>query len=123
MGSLFIFWGGRLWIIPLYDYRLDAVRIILLGKKCVCEIEDKGGKYGNILYFDSCNRKWLKVYHIVFILFYLEDVIVGDDSTHYNCIMFCYLLYNSFLFLLQKNRIYVLFWSIDYLLPHDNIYH
>jgi hypothetical protein len=43
-------------------------------KNYVCEIEDRGGIYGNILYFDSYNRKWLKVYHIVFILFYLEDV-------------------------------------------------
>jgi len=45
---------------------------VFLGKKCVCDIRD--GKYGNILYFDFCNGKWLKVYHIVFILFYLEDV-------------------------------------------------
>jgi hypothetical protein len=35
---------------------------------------NKGGKYENILYFNSCNGKWLKVYHVVFILFYLEDV-------------------------------------------------
>jgi hypothetical protein len=73
LGSLFILWGGRLWIILLYDSRLNVVKRVLLGKMCVCEIDDNG-KYGNILYFDSCNKKWLKVYHIVFILFYLEDV-------------------------------------------------
>jgi hypothetical protein len=74
LGSLFILWGRRFWIILLYDFRLDVVKKFFLGKKCVCEIEDRGGKYGNILYFDSYNRKWLKVYHIIFILFYLEDV-------------------------------------------------
>jgi len=42
--------------------------------KCVCDIGDRGGKYGNILYFDSCDKKWLKVYHIFFILFDLKDV-------------------------------------------------
>jgi hypothetical protein len=40
----------------------------------VCDIKDRNGKYGSTLYFDSCNGKWLKIYHIVFILFYLEDV-------------------------------------------------
>jgi hypothetical protein len=58
----------------LYDSKLDVVRRVLLGKKCVCDIGDKGGKYGNILYFDSCNEKWLKVYHIFKILFYSKDV-------------------------------------------------
>ncbi len=43
-----------------------------MGKKCVCDIKDRGGKYRSILYFDSCNGIWLKIYHIV--LFYLEDV-------------------------------------------------
>jgi hypothetical protein len=42
------------------------------GKKCVCDIKNRGGKCGSILYFDSCNGKLLKMYHIV--LFYLEDV-------------------------------------------------
>jgi hypothetical protein len=52
--------------------------------KCVCDIGDRGGKYGNILYFDSYDGKWLKVYthtyththtYIIFlfyILFYLK---------------------------------------------------
>jgi hypothetical protein len=30
--------------------------------------------YQSILYFDSSIKKWLKVYHIVFILLYLEEV-------------------------------------------------
>jgi hypothetical protein len=72
LGSLFISQGRGLWIIPLYDYRLDVAKKVLLGKKCVCDIEDRGGMYESILYFDSCNGKWLKVCHIV--LFYLEDV-------------------------------------------------
>ncbi len=72
LNSLFIIWGRGLWIIPLYELKLDVVKRILLGKKCVCDIIDRGGKYENILYFDSCNRKWLKVHHIIFILFYLE---------------------------------------------------
>ncbi len=42
--------------------------------KCVCDIGDRGGKYGNILYFDSCDGKWLKIYHFFFILFNLKDV-------------------------------------------------
>jgi hypothetical protein len=58
--------------IPLYDFRLDVARRILLGKKCVCDIRNIGGKYGSILYFDSCNGSLLKIYHIV--LFYLDDV-------------------------------------------------
>ncbi len=46
-------------------YRLDVVRKVLLGKKCVCDIRYRGGKNGNILYFESYNGKWLKVYHNV----------------------------------------------------------
>ncbi len=61
-----------MWIILLYDSRLNVIKRGFLGKKCVCDIEDRGGKYENILYFDSCNGKWLKIYHIL--LFYLEDV-------------------------------------------------
>jgi hypothetical protein len=41
---------------------------IILGKKCVCDIEDKGGKYESILYFDFYNGKWSKIYFIVFLL-------------------------------------------------------
>jgi hypothetical protein len=44
LGSLFIFQGRGLWIIPLYDSRLDVAKRVLLGKKCACNIEDKGGK-------------------------------------------------------------------------------
>jgi hypothetical protein len=56
----------------LYDFRLDVARRILSGEKCVCDMKNKGGKCGSILYFDFCNGKLLKIYHIV--LFYLEDV-------------------------------------------------
>jgi hypothetical protein len=42
-----------------YDFKLDVAKRVLLGKKCVCDIEKRGGKYGNKLYFDYCNRKWL----------------------------------------------------------------
>jgi hypothetical protein len=49
------------------------IRRVISRKKCVCDIQNKGGKYGNILYFDSCNEKWFEIYHIGFILFYLED--------------------------------------------------
>jgi hypothetical protein len=36
-------------IIPLYDFRLHVVRRVILGKKCVCNIGNRGGKYGNVL--------------------------------------------------------------------------
>jgi hypothetical protein len=38
--SLFILRGRGLWITYLYDYWLDVVRTMLLGKKCVCDIGD-----------------------------------------------------------------------------------
>jgi hypothetical protein len=39
-----------LWIIFLkywkyYDFKLDVVRKILLRKKCVCDIEERGGNF------------------------------------------------------------------------------
>jgi hypothetical protein len=44
-----------LWIIPLYlkyyDYRLDVAKRIFLGKKSICDIGKKGGKYGNRMYY------------------------------------------------------------------------
>jgi hypothetical protein len=46
---------GGLSIIPLHlkycDYRLDVPRRILLGKKCICDIGEKGGKYGSRMYY------------------------------------------------------------------------
>jgi hypothetical protein len=33
-----------------YDSRLDVARRVLLRKKCVCDIEKRGNKYGNKLY-------------------------------------------------------------------------
>jgi hypothetical protein len=44
----------------LYDSKLDVARRVLLGKKCVCEIENRDEKYGNSLYFDSCNKKMVE---------------------------------------------------------------
>jgi hypothetical protein len=53
-----------LWIICLhYDYsKLDVIRKILLGKKCVCNVEERGD-YGSIMYSYHCNGKWLMVFH------------------------------------------------------------
>jgi hypothetical protein len=42
---------------------------VFLGKKCVCDIGDKGGKYGNILNFDSCNGKMVENISYCFVLF------------------------------------------------------
>jgi hypothetical protein len=39
-----------------------------LGKKCVCHIGDKGGKYGSILNFDSCNGKMVENISYCFVL-------------------------------------------------------
>jgi hypothetical protein len=33
------------------------------GKKCVCDIKEKEGEYGNKLYFYSCNGEWLMDSH------------------------------------------------------------
>jgi len=61
-------------MVPLYDFRLHAAKKVLLRKKCVYDIENKGEKYRNILHFDCCNEKWLKLYHFLKKLCYLEDV-------------------------------------------------
>ncbi len=58
-----------LWIIPLeyqryYDSRLDVAKEVLLGKKFICDIEEKGRKYGSKLYFDYSNKKWLMNIHV-----------------------------------------------------------
>jgi hypothetical protein len=44
-------------MVPLYDFRLHVAMRVLLGNKCVYDIENRGGKYENILYFDCCNEK------------------------------------------------------------------
>jgi hypothetical protein len=47
-----------------YDYfRLDVAIIVFLGKKCVCDMGEKGGKYGNRMYSCHCNEKWLMDSH------------------------------------------------------------
>jgi hypothetical protein len=53
-----------LWIIRLhYDYsRLDVAKKWLLGKKCVCNIREKG-EHGNIMYSYHCNGKCLMASH------------------------------------------------------------
>jgi hypothetical protein len=38
-----------------YGSRLDVAKKLLLGKKCVCDIGEKGGKYGNRMYSYYCN--------------------------------------------------------------------
>ncbi len=53
----------------LYDSRLDVVRRIFLGKKCVCDIEKKGEKHGSKLYFHYCNGKWLMDFHGYLLVF------------------------------------------------------
>jgi hypothetical protein len=52
----------------LYDSSLDVAWKILLGKKCVCDIRDRDGKYGNILNFDSCNGKMVESNSYCFVL-------------------------------------------------------
>jgi hypothetical protein len=55
---------GSFFYIQDYNFRLDVVRKVLLGKKCVCDIEKKGRKYGSKFYFDYCNGKWLMYFHV-----------------------------------------------------------
>jgi hypothetical protein len=74
-----------LWIIPLgylkdYDSRLDVVRKLLLGNKCVRDIEERGGKYGSKLCFHYCNGKRLMDSHGF--LFYLKYAKRGESSSH-----------------------------------------
>ncbi len=56
-----------LWIffcIQDYNLKLNVARKVFLGKKCVCGIEKRGREYGNKLYFDYCNGKWLMYFHV-----------------------------------------------------------
>jgi hypothetical protein len=46
-------------MIPMYDFRLNVVRKVLLGKMCVCVRRKE--KNGRILYLMLCNGEWLKV--------------------------------------------------------------
>jgi len=47
---------------------------VLLGKKCVHDIGERRGEYGNIMYFYNCDEKWLMDFHgsLLMFLFYLE---------------------------------------------------
>ncbi len=47
-----------------YDLKLNMIKKVFWGKKCVCDIGERGKKYGNKLYFDNCNGKWLMDFHI-----------------------------------------------------------
>jgi hypothetical protein len=58
-----------LWIffcIQDYNFKLNVVRKVFLGKKCVCGIEEKEREYGNKLYFDYFNGKWLMYFHVFY---------------------------------------------------------
>jgi hypothetical protein len=49
-----------LWIIPLKEYfKLDVVKRVLLRKKCVFDIGERGKEYGSKMYFYHYNGKWL----------------------------------------------------------------
>jgi hypothetical protein len=52
----------------LYYSNLDVARKVLLGKKCVCDIRNSGGKYGSILNFDSYNGKMVENNSYCFVL-------------------------------------------------------
>jgi len=55
---------GSLPFIQDYDYsRLDVARIFFLGKKCVCDMGERGGEYGSRMYSYHCNAKWLTNSH------------------------------------------------------------
>jgi hypothetical protein len=43
-----------------------------LGKKCVCDIEKKGRKYGSKFYFDVMENGWYIFMFLVGVWFYLE---------------------------------------------------
>ncbi len=43
-----------------YDFKLDVAKRFFLGKKCVCDIGEKGGEYGSRMYSYHYNGKWLK---------------------------------------------------------------
>jgi hypothetical protein len=67
-------------------------------------------KYQSILYFDSCKRKWLKVYHNVFILLYLEDVKYWGKVVHIKITYFFVMFYLVvFCFFYKNNRIFFLY--------------
>jgi len=73
LSSLFIFQVRELWIIPLYDSKLDVAKWVLLKKKwvllkkkCVCEVESMEVSCPLIL---AMENGWKYI-----ILFYLEDV-------------------------------------------------
>jgi hypothetical protein len=52
-----------------YDSKLDVAKKILLGKKCVCDIENRVGEYGSKLYFHNHNGKWLMDSHGSLLMF------------------------------------------------------
>jgi hypothetical protein len=45
-----------------YDSRLDVARKIILGKKCVCDIGEKGGEYRNKNVFLSLEWKMVDAF-------------------------------------------------------------
>jgi len=51
-------------VLEIYDFKLDVARKILLENKCVCDIGEKGGDYGNRMYSYYCNGKWLIDFHV-----------------------------------------------------------
>jgi hypothetical protein len=60
----------------MYDYRLNAIMKVLLGKKCVCVRRRE--EHGRILYLVLCNGEWLKVVKcIIYSLFVLTFKKVG----------------------------------------------
>jgi len=54
-----------------YDLRLDVVRRVLLGKKYVCEIGERGQEYGSKMYSYHCNGKWLMCFHVSLLMFFV----------------------------------------------------
>jgi hypothetical protein len=55
----------------IYDSRMDVVRRVLLGKKCVCDIGMRGGNYGSRMYSYHCNGKWLMDFHGSLLIFFV----------------------------------------------------
>jgi hypothetical protein len=54
-----------------YDLRLHVVRRVLLGKKYVCDIGEKGREYGSKMYSCHCNEKWLIYFHVSLLMFFV----------------------------------------------------
>ncbi len=72
------------------------------GKCGVCNIKERRREYWSKLYFYSCNVKGLMECHTVLLVFYFTWSMLNSGGGQYiiRFIVFCYVLCNSYLFLL-----------------------